>query len=175
MEHLTLRQWKDADLEPFAAMNADSEVMRYFPSTLTRAESTESMERARRTIEKRGWGLWVVEVDDVFAGCTGLNVPTFSAPFMPCVEIVWRLRREFWGRGLAYRAACNALTFGFETLKLAEIVAFTAAINARSRGLMERLGFKRDLNGDFEHPRVPEGHEVRLHVLYRKAHICVKP
>jgi RimJ/RimL family protein N-acetyltransferase len=167
MEQLILRQWKDADLDPYAAMNADAEVMRYFPAVLSREESAASLERQRRVIEERGWGLWAVEVDSVFAGFTGLNVPSFTTHFTPCTEIGWRFRREFWGRGLAFRAAREALRFGFETLKLAEIVAFTAATNERSRKLMERLGFEQDASGDFDHPSIPRGHALSRHVLYR--------
>jgi RimJ/RimL family protein N-acetyltransferase len=167
MEQLTLRQWRDSDLEPLAEMNADPEVMRYFPALLTKDESAASMERQRRAIDQRGWGLWAVDVDGVFAGFTGLNVPSFSAPFTPCTEIGWRFRREYWGRSLAYRAACEAIAFGFDSLKLPEIVSFTAATNIRSRRLMERLKFERDADGDFEHPSIPEGHVLRRHVLYR--------
>jgi RimJ/RimL family protein N-acetyltransferase len=162
-----LRQWRDSDLERYAAMNADPEVMRYFPKTLTRAESAASLDRLRRAIDERGWGVWAVEVDAVFAGFTGLNIPELSAPFIPCVEIGWRFRREYWGRSVAYQAARQALRFGFESLELAEIVSFTAAINDRSRRLMERLGFERDANEDFDHPSIPDGHELRRHVLYR--------
>ena len=168
MEALLLRQWKDSDLEPYSAMNADGEVMRYFPALLTPAESLASFERLRKAIDERGWGLWAVEVDGTFAGFTGVSIPTFSAPFTPCTEIGWRFRREFWGRGLATRAAQEALRFGFERLKLSEIVSFTAAINVRSRKLMERLGFGRDEDGDFDHPAIPQGHVLRAHVLYRK-------
>ena len=167
METLILRTWKDSDLEPYAAMNADPEVMRHFPTLLTRAESAASFARLRSVIDQRGWGLWAVEVDGDFAGFTGLNVPTFTAHFTPCTEIGWRFRREFWGRGLAARAAEHALWFGFETLKLEEIVAFTATTNARSWKLMERLGFERDASGDFDHPAIPQGHFLCRHVLYR--------
>jgi RimJ/RimL family protein N-acetyltransferase len=134
------------------------------------------MDRLRRAIDERGWGLWAVDVDGVFAGFTGLNVPNFSAPFMPRTEIGWRFRREFWGRGLAYRAAREALRFGFESLKLEEIVSFTAATNIRSRRLMERLKFERDGSGDFDHPSIPEGHVLRRHVLYRiRPHAALEP
>jgi RimJ/RimL family protein N-acetyltransferase len=104
----------------------------------------------------------------VFAGFTGLAVPRFEAAFTPCVEAGWRLRREFWGRGIAFRAALQALEFGFSTLGLPEVVSFTAALNVRSRRLMERLGFTRDPSDDFDHPAVPDGHKLRRHVLYRK-------
>lgn len=168
MEHLILRQWKDSDLEPFAGMNADPEVMRHFPAPTTRAQSESDLNVLRRQIDERGWGWWAVEVDGVFAGFTGLNIPRFAAHFTPCTEVGWRFRREFWGRSLAYRAACEALAYGFGTLKLPEIVSFTAVTNVRSQRLMERLGFSHDARDDFDHPMLPEGHVLRRHVLYRK-------
>lgn len=167
LEQVRLRPWRDDDLPPYAAMNADPEVMRFFPALLTQAQSAEAMERHRRLVDERGWGLWVVDVGGVFAGITGLAVPTFDALFMPCVEIGWRLRREFWGRGIAFRAAQQALAHGFDRLALPEIVSFTAAPNEPSRRLMTRLGFVHDPSGDFDHPRIAEGHVLRRHVLYR--------
>jgi RimJ/RimL family protein N-acetyltransferase len=168
MEQVTLRQWRDCDLEPYAAMNADPAVMRYFPALLTHEQSEVSLNRQRALIEQRGWGLWALDVDGTFAGFTGLSVPTFEAGFMPCVEAGWRLRREYWGQGIAYRAALSALDYGFRVLKLSQIVSFTAAVNVPSRRLMERLGFVHDPASDFEHPSIPQGNELRHHVLYRK-------
>jgi RimJ/RimL family protein N-acetyltransferase len=168
MENVSLRQWLDSDLEPYAAMNCDPEVMRYFPALLDRQQTAASLTRQRGLIDQRGWGLWAVDVDRSFAGFTGLAFPGFEADFMPCVEIGWRLRHEYWGRGVATRAARQALAYGFDVLKLSEIVSFTAVVNARSRRLMERLDFLQDIAGDFDHPSIPEGHEVRRHVLYRK-------
>jgi len=168
MEQVTLRQWRNSDLEPYAEMNADPGVMRYFPSLLSREQSEASLARQRAFIEQRGWGLWVLDVEGQFAGFVGLAIPSFEAPFMPCVEVGWRLRREYWGKGLAYRGALQALDYGFNTLKLPEIVSFTATANVPSRRLMERLGFVRDATSDFDHPSISEGHELRRHVLYRK-------
>jgi RimJ/RimL family protein N-acetyltransferase len=162
------RQWKDSDLEPFARMNADPDVMRYFLSPMTREEAHAAVVRMRATIERRGWGIWAVEVDGEFAGMLGLNEPRWQLPFSPCTEVLWRLRKEFWGRGIAFTAAGQALEYGFSKLGLQEIVAFTTPPNLRSIHLMERLGFTRDLAGDFDHPAVPEGHYLRRHVLYRK-------
>ena len=107
-------------------------------------------------------------MDGGFAGFTGLAIPGFEAPFMPCVEAGWRLRREYWGRGIAYRGALQALEYGFGILKLPEIVSFTAEVNAPSQRLMERLGFVHDRASDFDHPSIPEKHELRRHVFYRK-------
>jgi RimJ/RimL family protein N-acetyltransferase len=161
---LILRQWRDEDREPFAALNADPEVMRYFPSTLTRVQSDAFVDRSIELIDGRGWGLWAVEVEGVapFVGFVGLNVPTF----MPdVVEVGWRLAREHWGKAYASEAAREALRYGFEELGLAEIVSFTSTVNERSRRVMERIGMTHDPTRDFDHPNVPDG-PLRRHVLY---------
>jgi RimJ/RimL family protein N-acetyltransferase len=167
-ETVLLRQWRDEDLDPFAAMNADPVVMEFYPRCQTREESAEAFRRLRSGIAERGWGLWAVEVDGAFAGYTGLAVPRFEAPFMPCVELGWRLRREYWGRGIAMRAARQAEAHAFQELRLPGLVSFTAAINSRSRRLMERLGFSRAAGEDFLHPSLDVDSPLRLHVLYRK-------
>jgi RimJ/RimL family protein N-acetyltransferase len=170
-----LRQWKDEDLAPYAAMSADAEVMRYFPKPLTCAESEQSMLRLRADIDRRGWGLWAVEIGGEFAGYTGLAEPKFAAHFTPCVEIGWKFRREFWGRGLAYAAALQAEAFAFQNLRLRELVSFTAASNLRSRRLMERLEFTRSESEDFQHPALPAESPLQLHVLYRKSNRSPEP
>ncbi len=163
-----LRQWQDSDFEPFAEMNANPEVMRYFLARKTRSEAQELFERLRRGIAERGWGVWAVEVDGSLAGMVGLNVPEWRVPFAPCTEILWRLRPEYWGRGVGYAAASQALEKGFTHVGLTEIVAYTTPVNLRSIRLMERLGMERDPQGDFDHPVVPAGHPLRRHVLFRK-------
>ena len=168
---LILREWRDADVEPFAAMNADPRVMEHFPAPLARAESEALVARIRAHFAEHDFGLWAVEVPGVapFIGFTGLSRPNFEAPFTPCVEIGWRLAFDHWGRGYATEAAQAALEFGFERLRLAEIVSFTAPVNRRSIRVMEKLGMTRNPADDFEHPRVAAGHPLRPHVLYRIA------
>jgi RimJ/RimL family protein N-acetyltransferase len=168
-DRLILRAWRDADREPFAAMNADPEVMRYFPSTLTREDSDRQVDRIVERTASRGFGFWAVEIPGVaeFAGFIGLSVPGFEAPFTPCVEIGWRLARPFWNQGYATEGAHAARRYGFETLGVTEIVAFTAVGNAPSRRVMDKIGMTRDPEGDFDHPFVPVGHPHRRQVLYR--------
>jgi RimJ/RimL family protein N-acetyltransferase len=170
-DRLALRQWRDADLAPFAALNADPEVMRYFPAPLTRTQSDEFAGYVHETIERQGWGLWAVEVIDgpAFIGFVGLNRVTFDEHFTPAVEVGWRLARPFWGYGYATEAATAALSFGFERLELDEIVSFTTRSNEPSIRVMRRLGMRHDAAGDFDHPRVPEASPLRRHVLYRLA------
>jgi RimJ/RimL family protein N-acetyltransferase len=168
-ERLVLRHWREEDLDPFAELNADPETMRYFPVPQSREESDALAERARRQIEENGWGLWAVEVagGSSFIGFVGLARPSFEEHFTPAVEVGWRLAREHWGRGYATEAGRAALAYGFENLSLEEIVSFTSLLNEPSWRVMERLGMSRDPADDFEHPRVPVGHALRLHVLYR--------
>lgn len=164
-----LRGWRDGDLAPFAALNADPQVMEHFPAPLTRAESDAFIGRVIEGWAVNGFGLWAVEraADHEFLGFTGLTRPRFDAPFMPAVEVGWRFARAAWGMGYATEAADAALAFGFETVGLDEIVSFTAPANVRSWRVMGRLGMTHDEADDFDHPRLPEGHPLRRHVLYR--------
>lgn len=166
---LVLRRWKEADLAPFTAMNADPEVMRYFPHGLSPAESLEAFHRMGAHFDRYGFGPFAAELRETgaWAGLLGLNVPTFEAPFTPCVEIGWRLARQFWNRGLATEGASCVLDYAFNQLALSEIVAFTVPSNLPSRRVMEKLGMRRDPAGDFDHPRIAEAHPFRRHVLYR--------
>jgi ribosomal-protein-alanine N-acetyltransferase len=167
---LTLRPWQAADLEPFAALNADPRVMEFMPACLSRAQSAAFIEGASAAHAARGFGLWALELraGGEFLGYVGLDVPSFEAHFTPCVEIGWRLGARYWGRGFATEAARECLRFGFETLALGEVVSFTVPQNVRSRAVMERLGMARDADGDFDHPRLPRAHPLCHHVLYRR-------
>jgi RimJ/RimL family protein N-acetyltransferase len=166
---LRLRAFQDSDREPFAALNADPEVMELMPKRLTREESEAFVDLTNQRWAERGFGLWALErrEDRAFLGFAGLSAPRFEAHFTPCVEVGWRLARHAWGNGHATEAGAAALTYGFETLGLDEIVSFTTVANERSRRVMERLGMTRDPSDDFDHPDLPVGHPIRPHVLYR--------
>jgi RimJ/RimL family protein N-acetyltransferase len=165
---LKLRQWQDADYAPFAAMNADLIVMEFFPNVLTTERSDAFAEKIMAAIADQGWGLWAVEILETgaFAGFVGLNRPGYPLPFAPCIEVGWRLDKAFWGNGYATEAGNAALEFGFNTLKLDEIVSFTAVPNVRSQAVMQRLGM-RNTGENFDHPMVLEGDRLREHVLYK--------
>jgi RimJ/RimL family protein N-acetyltransferase len=170
-ERLLLRRWRTEDREPFAALNGDPRVMEHFPAVLTRDQSDELALRMDRHFEEHDFGRWAVEIvgGTPFAGFIGLSIPQFEAPFAPCVEIGWRLAADYWGRGYATEGANAALAFGFEVLRLKEIVSFTVPENLRSRRVMEKIGMTYDPREDFEHPLLPAGHPLRPHVLYRAA------
>jgi len=166
---LLLRRWRPEDRERFAALNADPRVMEHFPTVLTREESDALAVRMETHFAEHGWGRWAVEIVGVapFAGFIGLSYPKFEAPFTPCVEIGWRLAADFWGHGYATEGAKAALDFGFDTLRLKEIVSFTVPQNLRSRRVMEKIGMTYDPKDVFDHPLLPAGHPLRPHVLYR--------
>ncbi|MET8868255.1 GNAT family N-acetyltransferase [Nonomuraea sp. NPDC004580] len=168
-ERLIMRRWREEDKEPFAAMNADPEVMEHFPALMTREESDAFVDRIERQFDERGYSLWALELRDSgrFIGFTGLALQTFDAPFLPAVEIGWRLARSAWGHGYAIEAARRASRYAFEEAGLDDIISMTAVQNRRSRSVMERLGMTRDPAEDFDHPSLPKDSPILRHVLYR--------
>lgn len=172
-KRLILRQWKKEDLAPFAAMNADARVTEFFPSPLSREQSDELAQRIQEELKEHPYGLWAFEVQGgaPFIGFLGLHKTSFHASFTPCIEFAWRLSFDYWGKGYATEAALEVLRYAFSTLDLKEIVAFTTEQNARSRKLMERLGMTYCPDEDFDHPKLPSGHPLLPHVLYRLSKI----
>jgi RimJ/RimL family protein N-acetyltransferase len=170
-ERLVLRRWRNSDLRPFARLNADAQVMEFMPSVLSEHESNSLVERIEAHFQEHGFGLYAAEIQSngQFIGYIGLSVPTFQAAFTPCVEIGWRLAREYWGQGLATEGARKIVRYAFEELNLQELASFTVPANTRSLGVMKKIGMTYDPKDDFDHPRLPVGHALRRHVLYRLA------
>ena len=168
-ERLLMRGWRESDLAPWAAMNADPEVRRYLGPLLTSAQAEAWVLNFQDDLERRGFGFWAVEVraSGAFIGFTGLGILDDEMPVAGGVEIAWRLSRPAWGHGYATEAALAALGYGFGPIGLTEIVAVTMAQNRRSRAVMERIGMTRDPAEDFDDPDVDQG-PLRRHVVYRK-------
>ncbi len=164
-----LRNWKDSDLPAWIAMNVDPAVRRFFSSIHTEDEARAEAVSIRNNIGQRGWGIWALEVPGKmpFAGFVGLHVPTFEAPFMPCLEMGWRMPQAAWGQGYASEAARAVAAFAFDVLGLEEVVAYTTPTNEPSRRVMRRIGMTHDALDDFDHPRVAADHPFCRHVLYR--------
>jgi RimJ/RimL family protein N-acetyltransferase len=168
-ERLIMRRWREEDREPFAAMNADPEVMEHFPATLTREQSDAMVDKIEKQFDERGYSLWALELRESgrFIGFAGLAWQTFDMPFLPAAEIGWRLARPAWGHGYATEAARRAVDHAFTEAGLDEIISMTATRNTRSRAVMERLGMTRDPAEDFDHPSLPKDSPLLRHVLYR--------
>jgi hypothetical protein len=164
-ERLVMREWNLSDVEPFSQMCADPNVMRYFPSVMTYDECASFVDRVIQRHTEDGFGLWVVEVDGLFAGFTGLARAAFQTAFTPCVEVGWRLATWAWGKGYATEAAKEALRIGFEQHKISEIFSFTTQTNLPSESVMKRIGMKRREDLDFQHPNTP-GWWGQPHIVY---------
>jgi RimJ/RimL family protein N-acetyltransferase len=164
-DRLLLRQWRDDDLDAWAALNADPEVREFFPEVLTREQAAGSLGHFQGELAARGWGWWAVEERDTgrLIGMAGLDPVDEGLPFHG-IEAGWRLAREAWGKGYATEAGRAVLGYGFDELHLPEILAVTAAGNVRSQAVMRRLGMTHD--ADFDDPTVPAG-PLRRSVLYR--------
>ena len=170
-ERLRLRPWKDEDLLPYAEMNSDPRVREFFPAIHTREMSADEMRHIQSAYERDGYTFFAAELiaTGEFIGFIGMVTMTFAVPGVPqpAVEIGWRLAHKFWGKGYATEGARAVLRYAFETVKLKEIVAITVPANVRSRRVMKKLGMQHIPEHDFDHPRIPEGHPLRKHVLYR--------
>lgn len=157
-----------SDTAPFIQMCVDDEVMRYFPKKLDASEATAFLQRIKNDIEKRGWGLFAVELKATgeFIGFIGLHVhpPEFEIADAP--EIGWRLLPQYWHQGYATEGAKAVLKYAFRNLRIDRVISLTACINTPSERVMQRLGM--DKIREFEHPRVPTGHPLQTHVLYEK-------
>ena len=166
---LELRRWRDTDRAPFAAISADPVVMEHFWATLTREQSDAMVSRIEAGFDEHGFGLWAVEerATGDFLGFVGLSVPSIDAPFMPAVEVGWRLARSAWGNGYATEAARASLAYAFDKAGLDEVVSMTATTNRASQAVMRRLGMTCDPRDAFDHPSAPLDSPLRRHVLWR--------
>jgi ribosomal-protein-alanine N-acetyltransferase len=160
-ERLLLRRWREDDREPFADLCADPVVMEHYPSVLTREQAEAMADRVDAHFAEHGYGLWAVDVDGRFAGYTGLVWTDALGGHH--LEVGWRLAHWAWGNGYASEAAEAAVALGLGHTD--EVVSFTAVDNVRSQRVMQRIGMRPD--GEFDHPRIPDGHRLKRHVLYR--------
>lgn len=172
-ERLILREWQDRDRAPLADILGDPHVRRFYPLTATPHEVNAQIDYAITMTAQHGYHFQAAELrrDGTLIGLVGIgripDATRAAIPSHPEVEIGWQLDKAHWGRGYAPEAAAAYLEHAWNTLKLAEIVAFTAAINRPSQRVMDKLGMHRDLSDDFENPALPIGNPLRPHVVYR--------
>ena len=166
-QRLILRQWRDQDRQPFAAMNADPQVMKYFPSTLTKEQSDALIDRFIEDIESSGWGFWAAQRIDSghFIGFIGINYSADGLPFAPCVDIGWRLAQAHWGLGFATEGAKAAMDYAFNAINLSKVVSMTPVNNKASERVMKKIGMQKQ-QFTFMHPKLADGHPLQEHLLY---------
>lgn len=167
---LLLREWTTADEAPFIKINADKDVMHYFPSILTENETLAMMDRMRQHFIEWGYGLFAAEHkgSKELIGFIGLSHPRFENHLTPCVEIGWRLDARYWNQGLATEGAIAVRDYAFDMLQLDEILSWTATINKPSERIMQKIGMQYD--SIFIHPNLDKEDPLAEHVVYRLAH-----
>lgn len=166
-ERLIIRHYKEEDFVAFAEMNADEKVMAHFPNTLSTEESRAMFERLNTRLDETGKSFWAVELkeNNEYIGFIGLSEPNYEADFMPCTEIGWRLRSQYWGKGYATEGARACVEVGWNQFELDEIVSIAVTQNFSSIRIMQKLGMKYDKN--FIHPKLAQWPEIEECVLYR--------
>lgn len=172
---LRLRGWGEADLEGLIQMNADSEVMRFFPEPYAEARSWDQYRRIQNEFEQAGYGLYVAEekYGGEFMGFIGFHQASLQVDFCPCIEIAWRLAKRFWNQGYATEGAEACLSYAWEHLDFECVYSFTAVLNLPSQRVMEKIGMK--LNRYFDNPELPPDHPLCPHVCYVTAKPESKP
>jgi len=164
---LLLRDWQEGDIEPFARMNCNPQVMKYFLKPLTADESLDFYYRIQTEFLEYGYGLYAMERSDTgdFIGYTGFHNIPFNVDFAPGVEIGWRIRYEDWNKGYATEAATACVKYAKYHLPFTTIYSFTSVPNKASERIMQKIGMENA--GTFLHPVVPDGHPLKEHILYK--------
>ncbi|QSE98886.1 GNAT family N-acetyltransferase [Fulvivirga lutea] len=161
------RLWSDNDLTPLAQLNADPAVMKYFPSTVNESDTAKWINKQNGDYKKYGYCYYAVDLLDTheLIGFIGLSYKELDTDFSPCTDIGWRLATKFQGKGLATEGAERCLEFGFESLKLKEIVAIAPEVNLPSINVMQKIGMKFECH--FEHPQLSDYPDLKKCVLYK--------
>jgi RimJ/RimL family protein N-acetyltransferase len=131
--------------EPFVALCADAEVMRFLGGPMRPRAAAEISDRIADHWDVFGFGLWAA-IDlrtGELAGFTGACKAAWHPRYADAVEVGWRLARWSWGLGLATEGAALSLAPAFAHGSLSELLAFVHPDNVRSRAVVERLGMRR--------------------------------
>ena len=168
-ERLTLRTWSNNDLQPMFLINQDPKVMKYFPDLHDLEMTKNFIDKVNTHFENHGYSLYATVRKDTgeFIGFIGLLIADFKEHFTPAIEIGWRLSSNHWGKGFATEGAKAVLDYAFRELKIPEIVSFTAAGNAESIRVMQKIGLQHNERDDFDHPKLDDQSPLKRHVLYR--------
>ncbi|MBG6240675.1 MAG: N-acetyltransferase [Candidatus Symbiopectobacterium sp. Dall1.0] len=171
-ERLILRQWRDEDYPIYAQLNADPEVMLYFPALMSREESDAQIGRFTRHIANKGWGFWAVELKSSgeFIGFIGLHKQQEESgiPHAPLIEASWRLQARHWGNGYATEGAKRVIRYAVEQLESPEVYAYTPLQHRASQRVMIKAGMT-NTGEDFNYAKIPAGHALERFCLYKIA------
>jgi len=164
---LGFRNWRREDLEEFTEMNKDMEVMEHFPKPLGRTESEKLMKRMQVHYEKNGYTYFATERVDAgeFIGFIGLAYQEYKTEFTPAIDIGWRLKKSYWGKGYATEGAMRCLRYAFDELDINNIISVCTINNEKSENVMKKIGMKKI--GEFNHPEMINHPEYEKHFCYK--------
>ncbi len=165
-ERLGFRSWENEDLEEFAKLNSDEDVMEHFPKTLSNKEVVELIVKLKDHFVENGFTYYAVDILETneFIGMIGLAAQKYITKFTPAIDIGWRLKRSAWGKGYATEGAKRCLDYGFSELGLNKIVSVTTIKNTKSENVMKKIGMTK--KGEFNHPELADYPEYEKHVCY---------
>lgn len=151
---LGFRNWNTEDIEPFTALNADPEVMQYFPKTLSRQESAEFMFRLQTHYQEQGFTYFAVDLleSGEWIGFIGLFTQDFPSSFTPAIDLGWRLTLESHGYGYATEGAKRCLAYAWSELSLKQVISICPLVNHVSERVMQKIGMQKQ--GEFKHPKL---------------------
>ncbi|TDQ18308.1 RimJ/RimL family protein N-acetyltransferase [Algoriphagus boseongensis] len=163
---LGFRTWKEFDLDDFAAINADPEVMRFFQKPYTREDTQAMMERMQNMFEEKGYCYFAVDLLETkeLIGAIGLGWKTFESDFTPCVDIGWRIGKKWWNKGLSSEGAKACLDFAKEK-QIQEVLSMASTGNLASIQVMKKIGMS--YWKDFDHPDLKNHPDIQRCSLYR--------
>lgn len=165
-DRLGFREWQESDQDIFAEMNADLEVMEYFPKPLSTEESNRFIENITQMIRDFGYGLYAVDRLDnsEFIGYIGFWHLDLEGYANPSIEIGWRLHKNHWNQGFATEGALKCLDYGFKHLKFKQLYSLTSKTNLKSERIMQKIGMHKI--DEFDHPEIKIESSLKRHILY---------
>jgi RimJ/RimL family protein N-acetyltransferase len=165
-DRLGFRNWNISDLDEFARLNADEDVMEHFPSTMSMDEVSDLIYKLGDHYAENGFTYFATEIlkTQEFIGMIGLAYQEYITDFTPAIDIGWRLKKSAWGNGFATEGAKRCIDFAFNELGIDKIISVCVFNNEKSENVMKKVGMTKI--GEFYHPSLTEYPEYQRHHCY---------
>jgi RimJ/RimL family protein N-acetyltransferase len=137
-DRLILRPLRESDLDAYARICADPDVVRHVGAPFSRAEAWLHIATMLGHWQLRGYGMWAVE--ERSSGAMVGRIGLYEPEGWPGLELGWMLARSHWGRGLATEGARAALGFAFGVLRRPHVISLIRPENVASIRVAEKLG-----------------------------------
>lgn len=165
-ERLGLRNWNNSDLIEMTALNQDTQVMEFFPSTQDKSKTQGFIERMQKHFDVHNYCYFAADRLDTkeFIGFIGLCTQNYLKDHPTFTDIGWRLKQAAWGKGFATEGAKGCLKFAFEEMNLDKVYSVCSLINVKSENVMQKIGMQKEM--EFNHPLLSDYPELEVCALY---------